>query len=274
MAITLSERYSNLVDTKARASLVLKDGVIFNNRYEGDAKAGAVKVRKTGAATVQDYDRTNGVALTEGASQWITITFDKDKAINEVIDGYTADALPDGLIADRLNEAGYDMAKRLDVDGATELVTAGTAMDNTTALTNKTVYSVIIDARTALSKAGAPVDGRYLLVSPDTMALILKADEFIRASDLGDTVIATGAVGKIAGFLVFESANLGEGVEFVAGHPDYATRVNEWTVDVHVQDLSGSGKYIGASAVQGRKVYGHKVTNADCILVKKVASAD
>lgn len=273
MAITLSERYSNLVDTKARASLVLKDGVIFNNRYEGDAKAGAVKVRKTGAATVQDYDRTNGVALTEGASQWITITFDKDKAINEVIDGYTADALPDGLIADRLNEAGYDMAKRLDVDGATELVTAGTAMDNTTALTNKTVYSVIIDARTALSKAGAPVDGRYLLVSPDTMALILKADEFIRASDLGDTVIATGAVGKIAGFLVFESANLGEGVEFVAGHPDYATRVNEWTVDVHVQDLSGSGKYIGASAVQGRKVYGHKVTNADCILVKKVASA-
>lgn len=105
MAITLSERYSNLVDTKARASLVLKDGVIFNNRYEGDAKAGAVKVRKTGAATVQDYDRTNGVALTEGASQWITITLDKDKVINEVIDGYAANAVPDGMIADRLDES-------------------------------------------------------------------------------------------------------------------------------------------------------------------------
>lgn len=273
MAITLSERYSNLVDTKARASLVLKDGVIFNNRYEGDAKAGAVKVRKTGAATVQDYDRTNGVALTKGASQWITITLDKDKVINEVIDGYAANAVPDGMIADRLDEAGYAMAKALDVDGAAELVKSGTVIDDTTAMTNKTIYGKIVDARTELSKAGVPVEGRYLLVSPDTMALVLKADEFIRASDLGDAVIATGAVGKIAGFLVFESANLGEGVEFVAGHPDYATRVNEWTVDVHVQDLNGSGKYIGASAVQGRKVYGHKVTNADCILVKKVASA-
>ena len=42
--ITLSERYSNLVDTKLRSELVLKDGIIFNNRYEGDPKAGAVKV--------------------------------------------------------------------------------------------------------------------------------------------------------------------------------------------------------------------------------------
>lgn len=187
MAITLSERYSNLVDTKARASLVLKDGVIFNNRYEGDAKAGAVKVRKTGAATVQDYDRTNGVALTEGASQWITITLDKDKVINEVIDGYAANAVPDGMIADRLDEAGYAMAKALDVDGAAELVKSGTVIDDTTAMTNKTIYGKIVDARTELSKAGVPVEGRYLLVSPDTMALVLKADEFIRASDLGES---------------------------------------------------------------------------------------
>ena len=74
----LSTRYSNLVDAKVRASLVLKDGVIFNNRYEGDAKAGSVKVRKTGGASVQDYDKMNGVALTKGASEYITITIDKD----------------------------------------------------------------------------------------------------------------------------------------------------------------------------------------------------
>ena len=68
----------------------------------GSAKAGAVKVRKSGAATVVDYDKTNGVALTEGASQWITITNFKDKAVNEIIDGYNAAAVPDGLVADRL----------------------------------------------------------------------------------------------------------------------------------------------------------------------------
>ena len=32
----------------------------------------------------------------------------------------------------------------------------------------------------------------------------------------------------------------------------------DFSVPIHLQDLSGSGKYIGASAVQGRKVYDHK----------------
>ena len=41
MAHVNQERYSTMVDAKLRAVLVKKDGVIFNNRYEGDAKAGA-----------------------------------------------------------------------------------------------------------------------------------------------------------------------------------------------------------------------------------------
>ena len=44
MAHTLQERYSTAVDAKLRALLVKKDGVIFNNRFEGSPKAGAVKV--------------------------------------------------------------------------------------------------------------------------------------------------------------------------------------------------------------------------------------
>lgn len=277
----LSVRYSNLVDTKTRVQLQLKDGVVFNNRYEGSATAGAVKVRKTGAASVVDYNKSTGVALTEGASEWITISDFKDKAVNELIDGYNAAAVPDGMIADRLDEAGYGIALKLDSDGAKALATEGTTLADTTAMTKSNVYSKIVDARTALTTAGVPNDGqRYVLVSPDVMAYVLKSDEFTPASNLGDVVKGTGIVGTIAGFNVLESANLGtvtkgEGdnavtykVEFVAGHPAYATRVNEWAVPVHVQDLSGSGKYIGASAVQGRKVYAHKVTNPACILVK------
>ena len=40
---------------------------------------------------------------------------------------------------------------------------------------------------------------------------------------------------------------------------------------VAVNDLKGSGTFIGACAVQGRKVYAHKVTKAETILVKKNA---
>lgn len=283
--IEKSTRYSALVDAKARDAIVLKDGVIFNNRYEGSAKAGAVKVRKSGAATVQDYG-TNGAILTTGESEWITVTIDKDKAVNEKIDNFDSAAIPDGKIADRLDAAGYGMALALDEDGAAELVNGGTTLESKTALTKTNVYDTAVDTGKALSKAGIPNDGRrYILVTPDTYALMLKSPEFIKASALGDAVVQTGAIGKIAGFLVFECNHLGtktvgEGeaakaydVEFVAGHPDYATRVNEWAVDIHVQDLSGSGTYIGESAVQGRKIYAHKVTNKNAILVKTVAKA-
>lgn len=269
----LSTRYSALVDAKLRTELVLRDGVIFNNKYEGDPKAGSVKVRKTGTATVQDYNRSKGVNPTESESEWITVVINKDKAVNEVVDGYEASAVPDGIVADRLDEAARAIAVVLDQDGATELVTNGTVSENTLALTKTTIYNACVDARTALSKAGVPVNGRYLLVSPDTYALILKSSEFIKASDLGDSVIQTGAIGRIAGFNVYESSNLGENVEFVAGHPDYATRVNEWAVDVHVQDLNSSGVFIGASAVQGRKVYAHKVTEPKAFVVKKATSS-
>ena len=42
---------------------------------------------------------------------------------------------------------------------------------------------------------------------------------------------------------------------------------------VQVQDLSGSGKYIGASAVQGRKVYGLKVSKPKTLYIKRVETA-
>ena len=51
----------------------------------------------------------------------------------------------------------------------------------------------------------------------------------------------------------------------IAGHPRFATRAEEFSVPVHIQDLGGSGNYIGASAVQGRMVYGHKVLRSVAI---------
>lgn len=267
----LSMRYSALVDAKLRNELVLKDGVIFNNYFEGDPKAGAVKIRKTGKATVADYDRVDGVDLTSGASNWITVTINKDKAVNEIVDGYEAAAIPDGIVADRLDAATYGIAEAMDVDGAAELVSGGTTLDTTTAYTKANIYDGFIDVRKKMSEAGVPVNGRYALVSPETYATALKSPEFIAASALGDKVKATGALGAIAGFAIYESANLGENVEAVFGHPNYATRIKEWSVPVQVRPLQDS-KHIGASAISGRTVYAHKVSNADAIYVKKDAA--
>lgn len=266
MAHTLQERYSDLVLAKLRKELVLADGFVFNNDYEGDPKAGAVKVpTRDTEVTVADYDKASGVSTTTGSTSYTTITINKDKAVNEVIDGYDAEGVPDNLIADRLDSAGYSLASQVDGDGAAELVANGTPV-NVATLTKDNIYQTIVDIRTALSKANVPNDGkRFLLVTPDTFALILKSPEFISASDLGDDVKQYGILGKIAGFLVKEWNDSTANLAMIAGHPRFATRVMEWGVPVHIQDLNGSGSFIGACAVQGRNVYAHKVLRATAI---------
>lgn len=266
MAHTAQERYSDLVLAKLRAELVLADGFVFNNDYEGDPKAGAVKIpTRDTEVTVSDYDKANGISATTGSTSYTALLIDKDKAVNEIIDGYDAASVPDNLVADRLDSAGYSLARQLDTDGATVLL-AGATVTNVASLTKDNIYANIVDIRTAMSKANVPDDGkRYLLVTPDTFALILKSPEFISASDLGDAVKQQGILGKIAGFLVKEWNDSTANLAMIAGHPRYATRVHEWSVPVKVQDLSESGKYIGACAVQGRRVYGHKVLRSAAI---------
>ena len=267
MAHTGQERYSKLVLAKLRASAVLKDGIVFNNDYEGDPKAGAVKIPVRDAeVAVNDYDKAAGLTGATGTTTYETITIDKDKAVNEIIDGYDAEAVPDGIVAERLDSAGYALAMQLDTDGAETLLDGGTAV-TVDALTKDTAYAAVVDLRTALSKANVPVQGRYLLATPDFMALLLKCEEFIKASTLGDATVQNGMIGKIAGFDVYEFNNNTANLQAIAGHPKYATRVKEFSVPVHLQDINASGNYIGASAVQGRMVYAHKVLRANAVQV-------
>lgn len=269
MSHTLQDRYSPLVDAKLRNELVQKDGVIWNNRYEGDPKAGAVKipVRDT-EATVGDYSLTAGIDISVGSTAYLTLNIAKKKAVNELINGYEAAAVPDNLVADRLDSAGYSMANQINSDGTVVLTNSCTPLNTAAALTKDTIYAAFVAARTTHSNLKVPVRGRFALVTPSTYALVLLSPEFIRASDLGDEVVQTGALGQIAGYNIFEDATLPANFYFIAGHMDWCTRVKEWDVPVKVQDLSGSGKYINATAVQGLMIYDHLVTKPETLLSK------
>lgn len=266
MAHELQTRYSALILAKLRKELVLSDGDVFNNDYEGNPAAGIVKipVRDT-EVQVSDYDKANGISATSGSTAYVDLPITKDKAVNEVIDGYDAQAVPDKLVADRLDSAGYSLAARIDNDGASTLLAGSTVM-NVSVLSSANIYDTIVDIRTAMSKANIPNDNRrYLLVTPDTLALILKCPEFIRSTIQGDQTVTNGTVGKIAGFIVKEWNDTTANLAMIAGHPRFATRVNAWKVPVHIQNLDGSGTFIGASAVQGRMIYDHKVLRSAAI---------
>ena len=287
MAHTAQERYAKLVDAKLRNTLVTKDNLIFNNRYEGDPKAGKVKipVRDT-EVEVKDYDKANGVDASEGNTTYLDLDIDHDKAVNEIIDGFDAASVPDGIVAERLDSAGYSMGLAMDKVSmdALQAPTDANISATKTAITASTAYKEALAAKRVLSRAGVPNEGRWMIASPEYLELLLQDPLFVKQGDLAQELVQAGAVGKIAGFTVFESNNMDfesttrvaskkTTTEFICGHPNWCHRVQEWQVPVHVQGLSGSGKYIGASAVQGRKVYGLKVSKPKTLYIKRVETA-
>jgi len=272
MAHTKRERYSALVDEKLRNELVTIDGTIFNTKYEQDPVSGAVKIPvRDGEVAVADYDPVNGVALTQGSTTYLTVTFDNDKAVNEQIDGFDAESVPDNLVADRLDSAGFSLAQTIDTDAIEVLEAGGTDLGDVTAITSANVYQYVVQMRKVLTENSVPKNQRFLLVNADVEEALLNSDKFTSASTLGDSVKTTGNIGTIAGIQVYVSNALDATTDMIVGHPDWCSRIQEWQVPVRVQDLSGSGKFIGSSAVQGRKIFKHTVTKAAAVVVKSNA---
>ena len=279
----LQERYSALVDAKLRKTLVTKDEVIFNNRYEGSPVSGAVKIPvRDNEVAVTDYKVKDGISYTWSETSYLTVTM-KDQACSELIDGFEAAAVPDGLVADRLDSAGYSMGLQLDRDALKTLVYAAQGKDEAgvaftdarngkqgtitaTTPTKATIFDSIVALGVTLDKADVPAEGRWLILNPEAYAMALTNADFIKQGDMSQELVMQGAVGQIGGFTVFKSNNIpataevsGKVVYAIAGHPDLCTRVEEWAVEPQIKDFN-DGKHIGASYLAGRKVYRHAVT--------------
>ena len=174
------ERYSSLVDEKLRATLVTKDNLIFNPRYEGNPKAGKVKVpvRDT-EVEVKKYDKQKGAAISAGSTTYFDINIDTDEAVNEMIDGFDAQSVPDGITAERLDSAGYSLGLSMDTKCIRALEeTAGITIATTkTACTDSTAYKQVLAAKRTQSRLGVPNDGkRWLIASPEFMEVLLADD--------------------------------------------------------------------------------------------------
>ncbi len=108
------ERYSSLVLAKLRKDLKLKDGIVFNNDYEGNPTADGENPVRYGSHA-GDYEPATGLALSSGATTYKPL-LSYDKAVNEIIDAMKR-FCSDNLVADRLDSAAYALALRLDTEG-------------------------------------------------------------------------------------------------------------------------------------------------------------
>lgn len=259
------DRYTDLVLQKLRATSVMYN--LFNKSYEGTPTAGAVKipVRDT-EVTFGAYNKSTGIAGNLATTAFATLPIGKDMAVNEIIDLYDAASVPDGIVAERIDSAGYSKGIYIDSELIALCVEIGTGSVSLGNLTDE--YKIMKKYATAAKKAHINPSDAWFVVSNDWMDALCDNTAFTHSTVSGDQVIANGRVAKVAGIAVYESDNMPTGVDFILGNSVYCHFVDEFAVPVHVQDLNGDGKHIGACAVQGRNVYGRGISRTETVFAK------
>jgi hypothetical protein len=293
----LVERYPSTIKKLFRLKNNLRQ--FFGSDYEGDPKSGAVKigVRDTEVA-IAAYDVVTGSPLTTGATEYLTATIDKNNVINELIDGYEAQAVPDSLVAQRLDSGAYKMQRTLELDAiavirdstlAQDTVGAGanpTYETSHTVLTNTTAYNAVAASVGELIDDGVDPQDIVVGISTATETLLLQDVKFTNtASEIGSKRVMRGVIGMIRGAEVVRSSNLGlvaaaganvayngDTVEYIAFSHFWAQKVDEWIVAPTINDLK-DGVHIGASALQGREVYTNILTDTKGARVKSRTTA-
>ena len=261
------ESYATEVLAMAKAKVNVYED--FSTDYEIDGATGAIKVpTRSDQVTISDYDILNGVTLTQSATDYVDLPVDKNYAINELIDGYEAEAVPDNIRANRIEAAGYSLGLKKEGMAITALVANGTTSADTTALTEQTAYKKIATEIKNMKARNMEVSQMRVVVDAETELLLLTDEKFANTSgQLGAELIREGVIGKINGVPVKPNYLLPENVEFIVYDKRFTQKYEVWAVEPTINNLA-DGKHIGASALQGREVGGLKITNALGVQVK------
>ena len=261
-----------------QARFVFAQGGVINREYEGEISefGDTVHIGSLSAPTVSTYTKNstsiNPQTLTT-ADQ--TLLIDQSKYFAFEVDDIDARQVRnDGeLMSKAAFLAAQELVKVTDAFLSGLMTTqAGTVLTAQDVATADAAYLLVRKLRVALDKANVPVEGRFLLVSPEFYALILGDPRFIDASKYGSTApIMNGEVGRIIGFSVLVSNTIPAGTAgtapevsnfVVAGHSmatTFADQINK--VEAYRPQDSFS------DALKGLHLYGAKVVRPEALAV-------
>jgi hypothetical protein len=242
---------------------------VVNRNYEGDvAKAGdSVTINALSPITVSDYvPNTSSLDPETLVTTAQTLTIEQCKSFSFELDNVDArQAVSAGaLLTEASQEAGYALSTEVDtyVSG---LYVAGTNQGGATVVaTSDAAIDVIISLKTTLDKTNTPSEGRYVIVSPEFHALLIRSNTFLDASASGSTeALLNGRVGRAFGFDVFVSnvtPESGGGNVIQAGHRSAITFVEQLSkVEAYSPEASFS------DAVKGLLLFDAKVIRPESI---------
>jgi hypothetical protein len=277
----VDDRFSALVEPNLFDANVFQPGVTFTDKYTLGA-AGQIFIHKLGKVTVTAAEPGQNFDDTNTADSTVAITLNKAFRRSEKIYGATAAAVAYPIAAAHLEQALADIREgwnkeavlqilRDKVNQSTGVINGPTSVLGSSALTKENIYKSIVDDRGVLVANKARPDA--LIVSPNTYALLLQSEEFVRASDLAYETAASGMVGRVAGLNVFEysgigadmqvSPNVDRKIEYIMYDHDAFSIVT----NVELLRIIDSERFNG-SLCQAEIVSGMKLTNTDRLVFK------
>ena len=261
------ESYASQVLAISRAETNIYDD--YSEDYEKDGVTGQIMVpTRDEEVKVSDYDIKNGIELQTSGTDYLPLPIDKDYGVNELIDGYEAEAVPDNLVAQRIDSAGYSIGMKKE-QMAIEALLKGTVSSDTSKLTTANVYAKIVAEIKNMKKRNMKANQMRVAISADVEELLLTDEKFSNtAGTLGEKLVREGVIGKLAGVATKPNYLMGENVDFIIYDKRYCQKYEVWKKEPAVEDLK-DGKHIGASALQGRQVGGLMVTNKLGVQIRK-----
>lgn len=261
-----------------RSALVYGGPQVVNRDYEGEIRGAGdtVKINSIGALEVATYTRNEDLSSPEVLTDDTrSLVIDQQRYTHFALDDVDAAQANANLMDAAMRESGYALAK--DMDQFLSALLADQATDATSALTDATpdkdtAYEDLVDLSTALDEADAPRDGRFVIVPPAFIGLLLRDPRFINASASGSTAaLLNGRIGQAAGFTVFQSNLAPEGGSagtkvIIAGHPSATTVAEQIS---KVEAFRSPTRF--ADVVRVLNVYGAKVVRPTCVVAAEIS---
>ena len=247
---------------------------LVNRDYEGEIKkqGDTVHINTIGEVTIgtytKDTDFSSGPqALTATDS---TLVINQAKYFNFAVDDIdTAQAAGD-IMDKAMQRAAYGLADAADKYLADQLAAAITTANGNqvgttaVALTKENVYENIVKMKTILDKANVPTTGRWLVVPPEMVALILQDDRFVKTGGTkAEDTLANGWVARAVGFDIYESNNCNSAN--ASSTTTYTVTAGDEGACTYAEQISDTEAYRPekrfADAVKGLHLYGAKVVD-------------
>lgn len=247
---------------------------LVNRDYEGEIKkqGDTVHINTIGEVTIgtytKDTDFASGPQALTATDQ--TLVINQAKYFNFAVDDIdTAQAAGD-VMDKAMQRAAYGLADAADKYIADQLAAAITTANGNqvgttaVALTKENVYENIVKMKTILDKANVPTTGRWLVVPPEMVALILQDDRFVKTGGTkAEDTLANGWVARAVGFDIYESNNCNSAT--ASSTTTYTITAGDEGACTYAEQISDTEAYRPekrfADAVKGLHLYGAKVVD-------------